>query len=210
MRPEQQMPKPKPLSQIDLLSSPLEDIIPTAQSDQAVQAPPIPPNPEKDALLHTLSHMVVTQTNQAISSNENAIVPLQAQHAALMQAQSALYSELEQIHQLEAAIQTNERILDGAMRDAERVMQDAKGRRRPAVDEFLVCPTVVGSQLYTTVAEERASEETRQALGRLLDAGRIPVDVFVKQSRSLGREVYLKKALGRKIARGMELDERKW
>jgi ESCRT-I complex subunit TSG101 len=96
------------------------------------------------------------------------------------------------------------------MVEAEKVMRDAAGRRRPEVDEVLVCPTMVGSQLYALVAEEKACGDARVALGRGLDKGRLPLDVFVKQTRSIAREEFLKKALIRKIAQGMGLDERAW
>ena len=89
-------------------------------------------------------------------------------------------------------------------------MRDAAGRRRPDVDEVVVCPTVVGSQLYNLVADMKACEEARGALGRGLDRGRVGLEIFVKQTRSLAREEFLKKALARKVARGMGLDERKW
>lgn len=89
-------------------------------------------------------------------------------------------------------------------------MRDAQGRRRPEVDEVLVCPTIVGGQLYTLVAEEKACEEARLALGRGLDKGRVGLEVFVKQTRTLAREEFLKKALIRKVARGMGLDDARW
>lgn len=96
------------------------------------------------------------------------------------------------------------------MAQADGVMRDAKGRRRPEVDEVLVCPTVVGNQLYNLVAEQKASEEVRMSLGRALDKGRISLEVYVKQTRALAREEYFKKALIRKVARGMGLDEKRW
>jgi len=96
------------------------------------------------------------------------------------------------------------------MQEAEKVMKDAAGRPRPDIDDVLVCPTVVGSQLYSLVADEKACEDARVALGRGLDKGRITLDVFVKQTRSLAREEFLKKALIRKIALGMGLEEHPW
>jgi ESCRT-I complex subunit TSG101 len=107
-------------------------------------------------------------------------------------------------------IETNERVLREAVRDADTVMQNAATQRRPEVEELLVCPTVVGSQLYTLVAEEKACEDARVALGRGLDQGRVSTEMFVKAVRGLGRDEFLKKALIRKIAKGMGLDERRW
>jgi ESCRT-I complex subunit TSG101 len=135
---------------------------------------------------------------------------LTAQQQALRNAHAVLQSELEQLQQLDRALESNENILRSTMQEAEKVMHDATGRRRPEVDEVLVCPTVVGGQLYNLVAEQRACEEARLALGRGLDKGRVSLEVFVKQTRTLAREEFLKKSLIRKASRGMGLDERAW
>jgi ESCRT-I complex subunit TSG101 len=177
---------------------------------EPLPAPPIPPNPEKDALLHALSQTLVAQTHRTLESNKSAVAPLLAQQSALRNAQQVLQSELEQLQQLDGILDTNERVLGKAMHEAEQVMRDAAGRRRPEVDEILVCPTVVGSQLYNLVADQKSCEEARLMLIRGLDRGRINLDVFVKQTRSLAREEFLKKALLKKVARGMGLDERQW
>jgi ESCRT-I complex subunit TSG101 len=93
------------------------------------------------------------------------------------------------------------------MRKADEVIASAAGREVPGVDEVLVAPTVVGGQLYELVCEERAVGDAMFVLGRALERERIGVDVFLKQTRSLAREQFLKKALIKKIARGMNLIE---
>jgi len=157
-----------------------------------------------------MSHTLVSETNRVLQSNKDALVPLLAQRRAMQSAQQNLQSELEQLQLLDGALATNERLIRSAMIDAERVMRDAAGRRRPEVDEVLVCPTAVGTQLYALVAEEQACKDARMALVRALDRGRVGVEVFVRQTRSIAREEFLKKALVRKIAKGMGLDEQKW
>jgi ESCRT-I complex subunit TSG101 len=204
-QPAPALRRPEP---VDLLSAPLDSDLPSAQPSAA--APPIPPNPEKDALLQTLSQTLVAGTHQVLRSNRDSLAPLMAQRAAMAQARDTLLDELSRLERLEGVLDTNERVIRGAMLEAERVMHDAAGRARPEVDDVLVCATAVGAQLYALVAEERACAECRLALGRALDAGRVAPDAFVKQTRSLAREEFLKKALVRKIARGMGLDEKKW
>ncbi|KAK3079974.1 hypothetical protein LTS18_003468, partial [Coniosporium uncinatum] len=61
--------------------------------------------------------------------------------------------------------------------------------------------------LYNLCAEERACEDARVVLARGLDRGVLPVEIFIKQTRSLAREQFLKKALVRKIAQGMGLED---
>lgn len=185
--------------------------------------PPVPPNPQKDALLTALSQALVSQTRQVVASNQAAVAPLRAQQHALQSAYSRLQAELGELQHLDAALASNEQILKGAMVEADRAMDDARRRQAPDVDDVLVAPTVVGQQLYTLAAEERGIADALFVLGRALDKGRITADVFVKvnssdsytgcdannikQTRSLAREQFLKKALIKKIAKGMALDE---
>lgn len=205
----------------------LEVTLPSQRGpQQPVHVPPVPPNPEKDALLQALSSSLTAQIRQTVSQNHAAVAPLQAQQAALQNAYARLQSELDQLQQLDAALASNEQILREAMKEADRVMEDARRRKAPDVDDVLVAPTVVGGQLYAVAAEERGIGEALFVLGRALDKGRIGADVFVKvcpylslcgfscahtnwiqQTRALAREQFLKKALGKKIARGMGLDE---
>lgn len=111
------------------------------------------------------------------------------------------------MQQLDAVLASNEKILRDAMVEADRVMEEGRRRKAPDVDDVLVAPTVVGGQLYTLAAEEKGIADALFVLGRALDKGRIGADVFVKQTRSLAREQFLKKALIKKIAKGMALDD---
>ncbi|EUC51019.1 hypothetical protein COCMIDRAFT_31586 [Bipolaris oryzae ATCC 44560] len=206
--PQQQQPQQAPKPPVDLLDDSLEVTLPSQSGNQIpIPVPPVPPNPEKDALLRALSQTLVSQINQTVSSNMAAIAPLRAQQAALQNAHARLQAELGELQQLDAALASNEQVLKGAMIEADRVMEDARRRKAPDVDDVLVAPTVVGGQLYTLTAEEKGIADALFVLGRALDKGRITPDVFVKQTRSLAREQFLKKALIKKIARGMALDE---
>ncbi|OAL49086.1 UEV-domain-containing protein [Pyrenochaeta sp. DS3sAY3a] len=206
--PPAQVQAPAPKAPIDLLDDSLEVTLPSQKGNQApIPVPPVPPNPEKDALLRALSQTLVSQINQTVSSNVAAVAPLRAQQVALQNAHSQLQVELGELQQLAAALASNEQVLKGAMAEADRVMEDARRRKAPDVDDVLVAPTVVGGQLYTLAAEEKGIADALFVLARGLDKGRVSADVFVKQTRSLAREQFLKKALMKKIAKGLALDE---
>ncbi|KAI4285511.1 MAG: hypothetical protein L6R38_000608 [Xanthoria sp. 2 TBL-2021] len=223
--PYQQTPSqnpPKPKAQEDLLTSPFETTLPTPAVD--IAPPPIPPNPQKDALLQALSQTLTQQIQSTHASNMAAIPPLRAQQSALNDALNSVNQEIAQLNDLQALLDSNEKILRQAMLDADKVLEDAKRRDVPAVEEVLVAPTVVAGQLYENVVEERVLEECRTVVGKALDKGRIGGDVWAKvdtliesptknradilqQTRSLAREEFLKKALIKKISRGMGLTQ---
>lgn len=113
----------------------------------------------------------------------SAIPPLRAQQAALNKTLNSINHEMSQLNDLQALLDSNEKILRQAMLHADKVLEDAKRRDVPAVEEVLVAPTVVAGQLYEAVIEERVLEECRTVIGKALDKGRIGGDVWAKVRR---------------------------
>ncbi|KAL9595885.1 MAG: hypothetical protein Q9179_004811 [Wetmoreana sp. 5 TL-2023] len=177
-QPAAQQAPPKPKPQEDLLTSPFENTLPASTVD--VEPPPIPPNPHKDALLQALSQTLTQQVQSAHASNMSAIPPLRAQQVALNETLSKINQEISQLSDLEGLLDSNEKILRQAMLDADQVLEDAKKKDVPAVEEVLVAPTVVAGQLYECVIEERVLEECRTVVGKALDKGRVGGDVWAK------------------------------
>ncbi|KAF7543809.1 hypothetical protein G7Z17_g10447 [Cylindrodendrum hubeiense] len=198
--PPQVQAKPPPPP--DLLDEPLALNIPTAST---IAAPPIPPNPEKDALLHQLAQTLCAIRVRARQQNDSSMAGLQAQQTAMLSVMPALQAEAGQLAQLSNVLASNSNILHDALRKADGVIEGSRSHPVPDVDELLVAPTVVANQLYTLVAEERALGDAIFMLGRAVERGRISPAVFAKMTRSLAREWYLKKALVRKIGQGMGL-----
>ena len=168
----------KPILPDDLLTSPFENALPAHPTN--IAPPPIPPNPHKDALLSALSQTLTQQINSTHASNLSALPPLRAQQTALTATLNAINAEMTQLNELETLLSSNEAILHQAMRDADKVLDDAKRRTVPDIDEVLVAPTIVAGQLYACVAEERAIEDSRAVLGKALDRGRIGGGLWAK------------------------------
>lgn len=123
----------------------------------------------------------------------------------MLNALSAMQSEIGGLTQLSALLSSNTQILRDTMRRADGTIESSASHPAPNIDELLVAPTVVSNQLYDLVAEERALADTIFVLGRSVERGRVSPAVFAKTTRSLAREWYLKKALVKKIGRGMGL-----
>ncbi|RCI12505.1 hypothetical protein L249_0602 [Ophiocordyceps polyrhachis-furcata BCC 54312] len=169
----------------------------------AVAAPPIPPNPEKDALLQQLAETLATMRKRSRQQDESSMAGLKAQRGAMLAAMAALQSEASQLTQLSQVLTSNTKILHEALHKADGVIEGSCNHPAAEMDELLVAPTVVANQLYNLVAEERALGDAIFMLGRAVERGRISPAVFAKTTRSLAREWYLKKALARKIGEGM-------
>ncbi|TVY45604.1 Tumor susceptibility protein 101 protein [Lachnellula occidentalis] len=168
-------------------------------------APPIPPNPEKDMMLHNIGLALQSQRQHTHTQTAASLPGLESQHKAMLQALSNMQAEMSALESLTSLLNTNTSVLHTALHDADSVIESSQHRTAPNVDELLVAPTVVGNQLYELVSEERSLGDALFVLGRAVERGRVSAPVFAKMTRSLAREWYLKKALVRKIGRGMGL-----
>lgn len=130
---------------------------------------------------------------------------LQAQRMAMAVAHDRLNSERTGLSQVSTLLASNTQILHDALQKADSAIESSRQHPEPDIDELLVAPTVVANQLYALVAEERAIADVIFVLGRAVERGRISPAVFARTTRSLAREWYLKKALVKKIGRGMGL-----
>ncbi|KAI1178062.1 UEV domain-containing protein [Nemania sp. FL0916] len=197
--PPQQVAKPPPP---DLMDEPLTLSLPSPSN---VPPPPIPPNPEKDALLRQLASTLYSMRQRARQQNESSLAGLSAQRTAMLSALQNLQNDSAALVPLSALLASNTAILQASLKEADAVITNSKTQQPPAIDDLLVAPTVVGNQLYDVVAEERALGDAIFVLARAVERGRVAPAVFARTTRGLAREWYLKKALARKIGRGMGL-----
>ncbi|KAL1999687.1 hypothetical protein VTN02DRAFT_4161 [Thermoascus thermophilus] len=219
-------PAPAPKTETpDLLTSPFELELPTVSPSGP--APPIPPNPEKDALLRALSKTLTETLQSHVSKSKSAVQPLLSQSSALQAAITKLQGEIAALNSLNATLQSNTAILQQSLHRADAVIADAQARMStppdageatsstaadgrgsglPPIDDVLVAPTVVGKQLYDLVADERGIQQAIYALQAALVKGIIGVDTWSRHTRGLAREAFFKRALIRKIGKGMGLE----
>lgn len=136
---------------------------------------------------------------------------------------ATLQGEVTTLNSLHATLQSNTSTLQQSIHRADATIADAQARSAsaastttapsdpvsglPPIDEVLVAPTVVGKQLYDLVAEEQGLQHALYALQAALVRGVIGVDLWSRHTRGLAREAFLKRALIRKIGRGMGLEE---
>ncbi|TGJ88630.1 hypothetical protein E0Z10_g24 [Xylaria hypoxylon] len=202
--PQQPPPQPvaKPPPPPDIMDEPLTLSLPSPSN---LPVPPIPPNPEKDALLRQLASTLYVMRQRARQQNESSLAGLRVQHTAMLTALQNIQNDSATLTPLSNLLASNTTVLQSSLGEADAVINNSKTHRPPAIDDLLVAPTVVGNQLYDVVAEERALGDAIFVLGRAVERGRISPAVFAKTTRGLAREWYLKKALARKIGRGMGL-----
>lgn len=124
----------------------------------------------------------------------------------MAEAHHRLQQELAQIEHLDRTLSTNESILRASMEQCDKIIADSKNMPEPAIDDVLVAPTLVQNQLWSVEADIAGLKEVLWVMQRAMSEGRVAAADFVKLNRTLARELFLKMALSRKIAKGLGLD----
>ncbi|KEF57387.1 uncharacterized protein A1O9_05304 [Exophiala aquamarina CBS 119918] len=213
----QHQPKPaKAAPPPNLLDSPFDIPLPAPSNSTVISknpnipVPPIPVNPEKEALLAHLSYQVTQSLHQQISQSTSALPALSSQHDALQHTLQTLAAELTNLQATHSTLSSNLNLLSSSLAKSDKVISSAHARSSandiPAVDEMLVPPTVVSRQLYDAACEERGIEAALLALQEGFVRGRIPADVWSRRTRELAREGFKRRWIERKVAKGMALD----
>ncbi|KAG4026070.1 hypothetical protein MFRU_045g00150 [Monilinia fructicola] len=208
-QPPPPQPQAKPPPPPDLLDAPLTLFIPDASSAN-LPAPPVPPNPEKDMLLQKLAGALHSQRLHHTTQTTSSLPGLHSQHTSMLNTLNNMQSELTALESLSTLLKNNTTILHTSLQTADQLLQTSQHRTPPSIDELLVAPTVVGNQLYELVCEERSLSDAIDILGKAVERGRISGPTFAKMTRGLAREWFLKKALIKKIGRGMGLNGVGW
>lgn len=168
--------------------------------------PPRPPNPEKlqaqADLQQVFQNTVSTYLEREINVDEAA---LSSTHQTLDWAEQAVKRERIQLKRMIESSENNIKILNDKITAAKNVISDATSRSIPHIDELVSAETIVYNQLYELVAEDRAIDDSLYVLDKALDHDIIQLEPFMKHTRSLAREQFLKRALVLKIAYEVQL-----
>ncbi|KAI5824173.1 UEV-domain-containing protein [Schizophyllum commune Tattone D] len=168
----------------------------------AAPAPPRPPNPQLLAL-HASVHQAL----------QNGLAGLEAQHAGEMERMrrakeglergaAAIADERGRLIAVKSVCDGVRERYAGVVAEAERRLATAKAKE-VGVDEMVCGAGILWNQLITLIAEDMAIEDTIYHLHRALAAGRMGVSEWMRTTRVLAEEQFMKRALVEKILAGV-------
>ncbi|KAF3155436.1 hypothetical protein TWF788_006014 [Orbilia oligospora] len=199
--PQRSQSQRKPFNILDADDDNPSSLLPSPATSKLAVPPPLPPNPEKDRLINEIAK-ILQQKADAASAKTMASLEQTASQAEAM-AKTEAYMERERIEliRINDVCEKDQRILNERIGMADELIREVRDRETPNIDAVVVAPTVVHNQLYELVTDDMAIEDTIYVLGKALDKERITLDVFLKHTRALAREQFMKRALVKKISR---------
>ncbi|KAJ4484753.1 Vps23 core domain-containing protein [Lentinula edodes] len=170
-------------------------------------APPLPPNPILLSL-HSSVHAKLTSALQSLQTSlHHSSEHLRKMQDDLLRGEPAIKDEIARLEAVKAVSHNVSSRLRQTIEAAERNVQVLRDKGDVSVDELICGPTIVHNQLIDLVAEDNAIEDTIYHLHRALNSGSIDLDRFLKTTRVLAEEQFMKRALIEKIQAGLPLGE---
>ncbi|KAI0748040.1 UEV domain-containing protein [Daedaleopsis nitida] len=170
-------------------------------------APPRPPNPEL-LRLHDRVHAKITSElaslSQAMALDAER---LRANQTDLLAGQPAIRDEMARLEAVRDVCRGVAARLEGVVAAGERNVAELRRKGDPEVDEMICSTTIVHNQLLNLVAEDNAIEDTIYHLHRALNTGRIDLERFLRVTRVLAEEQFMKRALVEKIQAGLPMGD---
>ncbi|EMD38524.1 hypothetical protein CERSUDRAFT_94052 [Gelatoporia subvermispora B] len=208
--PAPQAPRPAPaVPPPDLLD---EDELPVSGSPapQPRAAPPRPPNPEL-LRLHAQVHAKLSGELAALAgAMARDAERLRAMQADLLAGEPALRDEMARLEAVRDVCRGVAARVGAVVEAGARNVAELRRKGDPEVDELVCSTTIVYNQLIDLVAEDNAIEDTIYHLHRALNTGRVDLERFLRTTRVLAEEQFMKRALIEKILAGIPIGDVAW
>ncbi|KAI8998711.1 UEV-domain-containing protein [Trametes punicea] len=173
--------------------------VPVPQANSTLQA-------ESRANLSTISSELAS-LSQAMALDAER---LRANQTDLLAGEPAIRDEMARLEAVRDVCRSVADRLEQVVAAGERNVAELKRKGDPEVDELVCSTTIVYNQLVNLVAEDNAIEDTTYHLHRALNAGRIDLERFLRTTRMLAEEQFMKRALIEKILAGIPLGDSSW
>ncbi|WFD04337.1 suppressor protein stp22 of temperature-sensitive alpha-factor receptor and arginine permease [Malassezia obtusa] len=165
--------------------------------------PARPMNPELRALHDAVHTKLAARRDGVRRSLTHANAQLRDVLDDLHRGYPAIQDEMQRLEAVQTVCRTHAAQLTSTMHTAQERLHDLQRRADPNVDAMLAATSLVENQLAQLLAEDAALEDTMYQLGRALLAEQLSLDRFIKQTRMLSREQFLRRALAKKIQDGL-------
>ncbi|KAH9484300.1 Tumor susceptibility gene 101 protein [Psilocybe cubensis] len=183
---------------------PVPDLLDQDNDASAIPAsfpapPPRPPNPELLRLQSEVHRKLTAELNSLSQALAIDAERLRAQQADLLAGEPAIKDEMARLEAVRDVCRNVASRTSHAVHQAEANIAELRRKGDPEVDELVCATSIVHNQLINLIADDNAIEDTIYHLHRALNAGRIDLERFLRATRLLAEEQFMKRALIEKI-----------
>ncbi|EMR09808.1 hypothetical protein PNEG_01989 [Pneumocystis murina B123] len=158
-----------------------------------------PLNPIVEQLIKQIA--ITLQENAQTSQKTIAQLLFQVKNdrEKILRSQAQIEREKTEITHIKEQCQKNIDILKEKIESSKLLIEKCKNMQEPSIDDIVIPGNALSEQFYDLISDEKSIEDTIHVLVKMLEKERIDFDTFLKYTRNLAREQFMKKALIRKI-----------
>ncbi|EJD06016.1 UEV-domain-containing protein [Fomitiporia mediterranea MF3/22] len=201
VRPPPSLPPPDLLDE----NNDFNAVQPAPSDNTDAAPPPRPPNPQTVALHNALLSSFRDALARLAATHADAVARQRAAQAELLAGPEAIRDESARLVAVRDVCSVVGDRWSSLITDGEHALGEMRRRGEVSVDEMVCASSIVGNQLVNLVAEDNAIEDTIYHLHRALNSGRIDLERFLRTTRVLAEEQFMKRALVEKILRGLPM-----
>ncbi|KAF8163268.1 UEV domain-containing protein [Crassisporium funariophilum] len=187
----------------DLLDGDTDSSSFTGQTFSFPAPPPRPPNPELASLQAQVHQKLVSELNSLSQALALDADRLRTYQTDLLTGEPAIKDEMARLEAVRDVCRNVANRTRQAVHQAESNISELRRKGDPEVDELVCVTNIVHNQLINLIADDNAVEDTIYHLHRALNTGRIDLERFLRLTRVLAEEQFMKRALIDKIQMGM-------
>ncbi|CAO3608256.1 unnamed protein product [Mucor hiemalis] len=150
-------------------------------------------------LQETLYRKVADRLQQYNVSVSGDMDKLLLQNRQLNEGELSIEQEYRALCDIKERLKYNNLVLETRSKEIDEVTEEVNAMPDVQVDEALCGTTVVANQLFELVGDDNAIADTVYFLAKALNSERIDLATFMKYTRILSREQFMKRALIKKI-----------
>ncbi|KTW28046.1 hypothetical protein T552_01908 [Pneumocystis carinii B80] len=183
----------------NILDSTYIDTEVPAMSSSNISLVKRPLNPITEQLIKQIALILHENAQESQKTMAQLFFQVKNDREKILRSQAQIEREKTEIIHIKEQCQKNIDILKEKILASKSLIQKCKNIQLPSIDDIVISENTLSQQFYDLITDEKSIEDTIHILSKFLENERIDLDTFLKHTRNLAREQFIKKALIKKI-----------
>ncbi|KTW29979.1 uncharacterized protein T551_01923 [Pneumocystis jirovecii RU7] len=192
---------------VNILDSP--DINACAQdlSSLAVNSIQKPLNPINLQLIKQIAFVLQENAKKVQKTIAQSLSQAKSDRRKVLRFQAQIEREKTEFVYFKEQCEKNISILKERIEASEFLIRKYKNIEEYPIDDVVIPKNHLSEQFYELISDQKSIEDAIYVLWKMLESERIDLDTFLKHTRNLAQEQFMKKALIKKINQKLEISQ---
>ncbi|KAG5518557.1 hypothetical protein PMAC_002953 [Pneumocystis sp. 'macacae'] len=192
---------------VNILDSPDIDLCVSDLSSLTIDSIQKPLNPVNLQLIKQIVFILQENAEKAQKIIAQSLFQAKCDREKVLRSQAQIERERTKIVYFKEHCEKNLFILKERIEASESLIEKYRNIKEHPIDDIVIPKNALSEQFYDLISDEKSIEDVIHVLWKMLEIGKIDLDIFLKHTRNLAQEQFMKKALIKKINKELEILE---